>query len=78
MPGEDAEDLRAIVREFLAKRSTDREVRHLMETAAGYDPAVWKQAAGDLGLHGLIIPERHGGSGASPVELGVGQHAQCG
>jgi alkylation response protein AidB-like acyl-CoA dehydrogenase len=71
MPGEDAEDLRTIVREFLAKRSTDREVRHLMETTAGYDPAVWKQAAGDLGLHGLIIPERHGGSGASPVELGV-------
>lgn len=71
MPGEDAEELRAAVRAFLAKRSTEPEVRRIMETTVGYDPAVWRQAAGELGLPGLIIPERHGGSGASAMELGV-------
>ena len=71
MPGEDAEGLRGIVRDFLAKRSTERDVRQLMETTAGYDPAVWTKAAGELGLPGLIIPEHFGGSGAGPVELGV-------
>jgi alkylation response protein AidB-like acyl-CoA dehydrogenase len=71
MPGEDAEGLRGVVRDFLAKRSTEHEVRQLMETTAGYDPAVWAQAAAELGLHGLNIPERHGGSGATPAELGV-------
>jgi alkylation response protein AidB-like acyl-CoA dehydrogenase len=71
MPGEDAEELRAAVRAFLAKRSSEPEVRALMETAAGYDPAVWAQAAGQLGLPGLTIPERHGGGGATAVELGV-------
>ena len=70
MPGEDAEALRAAVRDFLAARSAEPEIRRLMETAAGYDPAVWAQAAG-LGLPGLLIPERYGGGGATAVELGV-------
>jgi alkylation response protein AidB-like acyl-CoA dehydrogenase len=70
-PGEDAEDLRGIVRGFLEKRSSEDVVRALMETDHGYDPAVWDQAAVELGLHGLVVPEEHGGSGATPVELGV-------
>lgn len=60
-----------IVREFLAKRSTNQDVRYLMEATTSYDPAVWKQAAEELGLHGLTIPARHGGSGASAAERGV-------
>ena len=71
IPGEDAEDLRRIVRGFLEKRSSEDVVRVLMETDSGYDPAVWAQAAAELGLHGLVVPEEHGGSGATPVELGV-------
>jgi alkylation response protein AidB-like acyl-CoA dehydrogenase len=71
IPGADAEELRTVVREFLAKRSAQAEVRRLMETPAGYDPAVWRQAAAELGLQGLIIPERWGGSEASLIELGV-------
>ncbi|GAA1268663.1 acyl-CoA dehydrogenase [Pseudonocardia aurantiaca] len=70
-PGEDAEGLRVVVRDFLEKRAAEDEVRRLMETAAGYDPAVWAQAAGEIGLQGLVVPERHGGSGATAVELGV-------
>ena len=70
-PGPDAEELRTVVRGFLEKRSSEAEVRRLMETESGYDPVVWRQAAEELGLQGLVIPERWGGSEASLVELGV-------
>jgi alkylation response protein AidB-like acyl-CoA dehydrogenase len=40
-----------------------------METAEGYDPAVWSQMADQLGLQSLTIPEEYGGSGFSYVEL---------
>ncbi len=70
-PGEDTEDLRRIVRGFLEKRSPAEEVRRLMRSPTGYDPATWRQAAQELGLHGLAVPEEYDGSGATPVELGV-------
>ncbi len=70
-PGKDTEDLRAVVRDFLDKRSAEAEVRRLMESDTGWEPAVWSQLAGELGLHGLAVPEQLGGSGATPVELGV-------
>jgi alkylation response protein AidB-like acyl-CoA dehydrogenase len=65
------EQLRQSVREFLADKSPMPEVRRLMETADGYDPAVWAQLAGQLGLVGLAIPEEYGGSGFSYAELVV-------
>jgi 3-oxochol-4-en-24-oyl-CoA dehydrogenase len=70
-PGEDAEQLRSVVREFLAKRSDETAVRTQMENEGGFDPTVWQQSAEELGLPGLIVPERFGGSAASAVELGV-------
>src|SRR5438067_13126062 len=42
-----------------------------METPDGYDEAVWKQMAQELGLQGLHIPEEYGGQGFSFVELGI-------
>ena len=45
-----------MVRRFLAEKSPVNEVRRLMATDAGYDPAVWAQL-GQLGLAGLTIPE---------------------
>lgn len=42
-----------------------------MDTAEGFDPAVWKQMAEQLGLQGLAIPEDYGGSGFSYMELAV-------
>ncbi len=62
-------ELRAAVRRFLEHKSPEPEVRRLMETTAGYDPAVWAQMADQLGLQGLIIPEEFGGSGYGYVEL---------
>ena len=70
-PGPEAEELRAVVRGFLEKRCGESDVRRWMETDEGHDPTVWRQLAQELGLQGLAIDERWGGSGASTVELGV-------
>lgn len=68
---DEQEALQEAVRRFLAEKSPSTEVRRLMETAEGYDPAVWAQMAEQLGLQGLVIPERFGGSGATFAELAV-------
>ena len=68
---EEQEELRKTVRAFLEQKSSEAEVRRLMETTEGYDPAVWSQMGDQLGLQGLAIPEEYGGSGYSWVELGI-------
>ncbi len=47
------------------------EVRRLLETPEGYDPAVWKQMGEQLGLQAIAIPEEYGGVGFGYVELTV-------
>ena len=66
---EEQEELRAAVRRFLTEKSPETEVRRLMDTTEGYDPAVWSQMAEQLGLQSLTIPEEFGGSGFTYVEL---------
>jgi alkylation response protein AidB-like acyl-CoA dehydrogenase len=68
---DEQEELRISIRRFLQDRSPEVEVRRLMETTEGYDPAVWRQMADQLGLQSLIIPEEYGGSGFSYIELTV-------
>jgi alkylation response protein AidB-like acyl-CoA dehydrogenase len=68
---EEQEELRRSVRRFLEDKSPVTEVRRLMETAEGYDPAVWEQMATQLGLQSIAIPEDLGGAGFSYVELGL-------
>jgi alkylation response protein AidB-like acyl-CoA dehydrogenase len=68
---DEQEELRAAVRRFLEDKSPEAEVRRLMETTEGYDPAVWKQMAEQLELQSLIIPEEYGGLGYTLVELGI-------
>jgi alkylation response protein AidB-like acyl-CoA dehydrogenase len=68
---EEQEELRKAVRRFLEDKSPETEVRRLMDTEDGYDTAVWKQMAEQLGLQGLAIPEEFGGSGYTYVELVV-------
>jgi alkylation response protein AidB-like acyl-CoA dehydrogenase len=68
---DEQEELRRSVRQFLAGKSPASEVRRLMETPTGYDPAVWEQMAGQLGLTGLIVPAECGGSGFGYGELVV-------
>ncbi|TMK16217.1 MAG: acyl-CoA dehydrogenase family protein, partial [Actinobacteria bacterium] len=68
---DEQEELRRTMRRFLEEKSPVSEVRRLMEDDAGYDEAVWKQMAQELGLQGLAIPEAYGGQGFSFVELGI-------
>ncbi len=68
---EEQEELRKTVRAFLESKSSEEAVRAQMETERGYDEAVWKQMAEQMGLQGLHIPEEHGGSGYGYVELGI-------
>ena len=63
-------DLADAAAELMAKRSPEADVRRLMETDTGYDSAVWAELAA-MGLLGLAIPEKFGGSGAGAVEVGL-------
>jgi alkylation response protein AidB-like acyl-CoA dehydrogenase len=65
------EELRQSVRRFLVAKSPMTAVRELMVDEAGYDTAVWKQMAEQLGVQGLAIPERFGGGGFTFVELAI-------
>src|SRR5215510_11419754 len=68
---DEQEQLRDAVRRFLESKSPSTEVRRLMETTEGYDPAVWKQMANELGLQSIHIPEEFGGQGFTFVELAI-------
>lgn len=68
---EEQQQLRSAVRGFLDLKSTESQVRHVMETPEGYDRSVWRQMADQLGLQGLAIPEEFGGAGFGVAELGV-------
>jgi alkylation response protein AidB-like acyl-CoA dehydrogenase len=68
---DEQEQLRDAVRRFLEAKSPSTEVRRLMDTTDGYDPAVWAQMANELGLQSLHIPEEYGGQGFTFVELGI-------
>jgi len=65
---EEQDAFRKSVRRFLERKSPSADVRRLMETDEGYDPAVWQQMAGQLGLQGLALPEEYGGSGYGLIE----------
>ncbi len=66
---DEQEQFRSAIRRFLNDRSPTAEVRRLMATAEGYDPAVWRQLSEDLALPGIHIPEQYGGAGFGMVEL---------
>jgi alkylation response protein AidB-like acyl-CoA dehydrogenase len=68
---EEQDQLRDAVRRFLDTKSPSSEVRRLMETTEGYDPAVWNQMANELGLQSIHIPEEYGGQGFTFVELAI-------
>lgn len=68
---DEQDQLRDAVRRFLEAKSPVTEVRRLMDTTDGYDPAVWAQMANELGLQSLAIPEQYGGQGFGFIELGI-------
>ena len=68
---EEHDELRRVVRDFLSEKSHGHAVRRLMEAGESRDDEVWALLAGQLGLTGIAIPERHGGAGYGPAELAL-------
>jgi alkylation response protein AidB-like acyl-CoA dehydrogenase len=66
---QEQEDLRAVVRRMLQARSPMSGVRAVVD-GNDYDPELWRQLA-ELGLAGLVVPEKYGGAGAGHVERSV-------
>jgi alkylation response protein AidB-like acyl-CoA dehydrogenase len=62
------EDLRASVRDLLARRSSSADLTALYD--GGPPPALWSALA-ELGLAGLLIPEEYDGAGAGTAVAGV-------
>ena len=69
--GEEQDELRKVVRSFLARHATEADVRRLAADPEGHDRVVWRRMATELGLQGLAIPEEYGGSGFGYAELGI-------
>jgi alkylation response protein AidB-like acyl-CoA dehydrogenase len=66
---DEQEQFRSALRRFLNDKSPATEVRRLMATAEGYNPAVWRQLSDELAIPGIQIPEQYGGAGFGMVEL---------
>jgi len=69
-PTEEQELIRSTARQYLEDRVGLARVRELMMSDEGFDAVLWKEMA-DMGWLGLIVAEEHGGSGLSPIEMGV-------
>ena len=64
-------ELRSSVRDFLAAKSGEQQVRAAIETKRGYDEDLWRDMASQLGLAALALPEKYGGDGFGFTELQV-------
>ncbi|XVV38318.1 acyl-CoA dehydrogenase family protein [Streptomyces sp. CA-100214] len=64
------QDLGTVLLEFLSERSPLSSVRVSMDGEPGYDPQVWAGLA-ELGVLGLVVPEKFGGAGAGHVERSI-------
>ncbi len=67
---EEQELLRTTARDFLAKECPMTFVRQMMEDDRGFSDAFWKKTA-EQGWMGLLVPEEHGGSGLTFVDMVV-------
>jgi alkylation response protein AidB-like acyl-CoA dehydrogenase len=61
----------ATLRGFLGKAQSIQTVLHDLESDPGWNRAVWRRLATEIGVHGLLVPQIYGGAGVGIVELGV-------
>jgi alkylation response protein AidB-like acyl-CoA dehydrogenase len=64
-------ELRSSVRDFLAAKSGEQQVRAAIETERGYDEDLWRQLTEQLALTSLALPGEYGGDGFGFTELQV-------
>lgn len=67
---EEQEMLKKSARDFLAVKCPKSYVKQMETDEKGYSPALWQEMAG-LGWQGLVLPEKHGGSGMKFLDLAV-------
>ena len=58
------------LRDLLADRVTIDALRRHAETGTGFDPALWDSLV-ELGLPGLLVPERFGGAGLGVLDAAL-------
>ncbi|ROV67180.1 acyl-CoA dehydrogenase family protein [Streptomyces globisporus] len=64
-------EIRRTLRDLLARHTGPDAIPAAVGTAEGYDPALWRRLAGDLGLPGLALAEEDGGAGCTATELAL-------
>jgi alkylation response protein AidB-like acyl-CoA dehydrogenase len=67
---EEQELLQQTVREFAAKKLPAPRLRAIFDSGTGHDPALWRGAA-EVGITGLIAPERYGGANLEMLDLAL-------
>ena len=60
----------ATLRGYLAEHLPVERLRALTDTGTGFDEPLW-QGLCELGLQGLLVPERFGGSGLGVTEAAI-------
>lgn len=65
------DDLRAAVRSLLADRTDTPSALARAESDTPYDQGLWRSLGADMGLAGLLVPEKLGGQGAGHREAAV-------
>ncbi|MEU2207448.1 acyl-CoA dehydrogenase family protein [Streptomyces hygroscopicus] len=68
---EEQDEIRRTLRDLLRERCGPEEVKAAVQTAPGYDEALWRQLAQTLGLPGLALPPTYGGVGCGVTELAL-------
>ncbi len=68
---EEQEAFRAQLRRCFEEHAETPAVFRAMQSAEGFDRALWKRLASELGLPGVHIPEAYGGQGFGFLELGI-------
>ena len=61
--------IRETAADFLREIASSEKVRTAMESAQGYDQAVWQRICQEMFWQGIAIPEEYGGLGLGYVEL---------
>jgi len=68
---EEQEAFRGQLRRCFEEHAPTAAVFRAMESSTGFDRALWKRLAGELGLPGVHLPEAYGGQGFGFLELGI-------
>jgi alkylation response protein AidB-like acyl-CoA dehydrogenase len=68
---EDQRFIQESARSFLADAAGPEARRAAIESADGFDRALWGKLAGEMGFVGLMVPETYGGSGLGAVEMAL-------